>query len=478
VDAPSSRGWTPLHVAARYEGSAVADYLVRADADVLRPNSDGNRPMDLTGESRGRPASKELREATKRAMAIEHANKRHENTDVKTSEVSALARGLVKLAQGEENEGGRRRSKHSAENEVFRHFAHYDGDKDGSLTKEEFHLALEAAPFRLPFTQREKLHRYMDVDGDGMIDMEEFATALFGRPPPALDKSYISIIIEQVDVDMRLVSAKMPRCEFVRASVDFLARHRAGIVERSLVIQQGSPERPVKEGWIAINHQQRLCVDPLTHHQNRHQVLDAIMHNQEMLRAEIILYGQAPRGSGVAAGSADIVELGGGVLCLAPEKSDSSSLRETRRVPIYTRIAKAEELPASWREASAPHLLAIIRRTPLSLQKKLKPGERGGPPTRAHMAQLLSDWEREARQARQSAGAVDADTAGGHRSRVREASYDPIAVALVSVRATHVLDSLVVELIGSGGSSQSARPGAAGGIQALADIWQARWSVK
>jgi hypothetical protein len=65
------------------------------------------------------------------------------------------------------------------------------------------------------------------------------------------------------------------------------------------------------------------------------------MHNQEMLRAEIILYGHAPAGSG---GSGGIVELGGGVLCLAPERLDAS-VRETRRVPIYSRIAKAAELP-------------------------------------------------------------------------------------------------------------------------------------
>jgi hypothetical protein len=221
-----------------------------------------------------------------------------------------------------------------------------------------------------------------------------------------------------------------------------------------------------------VQHQQRLCVDPLTHHQNRHHVLDAMLHNQEMLRAEIILYGQAPAETSVGGGDSDIVELGGGVLCMVPEKSDSTALRETRRVPIYTSITRAEELPASWREASAPHLLSIIRRTPLSLQQKLKPGERGGPPTRANMAQLLSDWEREARQARQVMAGVDSEKTN-LRSRVREASYDPMAVAMVSVRATHVLDSLVVELIGKGSNC-----GGSAGIQTLAATWQARWSVK
>jgi ankyrin repeat protein len=99
MDAPTKRGFTPLHVAARYESTTVAGFLVRSNADVLRRNSDGSRPIDLSGESAGRTVSKQLREATKRAVAIEHANKRNEQTDIKTSEVSALARGLIKLMQ-------------------------------------------------------------------------------------------------------------------------------------------------------------------------------------------------------------------------------------------------------------------------------------------------------------------------------------------------------------------------------------------
>ena len=63
--------------------------------------------------------------------------------------------------------------KHEAENEVFRHFAKYDADKDGSLTREEFHAALQAPPYNVPFIQREKLHGYMDVDGDGIITQDE-----------------------------------------------------------------------------------------------------------------------------------------------------------------------------------------------------------------------------------------------------------------------------------------------------------------
>ena len=49
--------------------------------------------------------------------------------------MSAVARGLVKLAMGEENESGVRRSGRVAENEIFRHFALFDSDKDGALTK-------------------------------------------------------------------------------------------------------------------------------------------------------------------------------------------------------------------------------------------------------------------------------------------------------------------------------------------------------
>ena len=534
VDAPTPRGFTPLHIAARYGSLSVSGYLVRADADVLRPNSDGSRAIDLCGSDN---AGKELREATKRAMAIEHANKRDDN---RASEVSALARGLVKLAQGEASahrDGEMRRliGKHEAENEVFRHFAKYDADKDGSLTREEFHAALQAPPYNVPFIQREKLHGYMDVDGDGTIDVEEFATAVFGRAPPALDKSYISIMVEELDVDAALVASRMPTCQSVLASVDFMNHHRSARIEQSIMIQQGSPVRPLqaRSTWIALKHTQRMCVDPLTHHQNRTQVLDAIKTHQEMLRAEIILYGEVPASSEDGGRAARVVELGAGVLCLAPERAEGAE-RETRRVPIYTHISKAEQLPGSWREASAPHLLAIIRRTPLSLQacgpgallravavrlsevcmgsdtvlaqEKLKAGDRGGPPTRAHMVQLLADWEREALQVRAAAAAADPEGAS-QRDRVRDVSdgmpclfsvrcmrappqcslvclgslltrynSDPIAVALVSVRATHVLDSFVVELMRQSHASGAA--GGGGGIEALSDTWQARWTAK
>jgi hypothetical protein len=56
-------------------------------------------------------------------------------------------------------------------------------------------------------------------------------------------------------------------------------------------------------------------------------------------------------------------------------------------------------MQGSWREASAPHILSIIRRTPLAVQNRLKPGDRGGPPTRSNMVQLLADWEKEERLA-------------------------------------------------------------------------------
>ena len=116
--------------------------------------------------------SKDLREATKHAVGIEHANKRLQHTDIKTSEVSVLVRSLVKLVQGDKEEGLRKLGKPSTENAICHHFAVHDSDKDGVLTMEEFHAALEAPPFKLPFLQRQKLHQYMDVDGDGMIDVE------------------------------------------------------------------------------------------------------------------------------------------------------------------------------------------------------------------------------------------------------------------------------------------------------------------
>ena len=184
--------------------------------------------------------------------------------------------------------------------------------------------------------------------------------------------------------------------------------------------------------------EQRFCVDAVTHSQNRQMLLRAMQTNQEMLRAEVILFGEGAPGSGAMGGSGDVMELGGGVLCLAPERADPSLLRETRRVPIYTRISKAEELPRSWRELSTTHLLSLIRRTPLSLQQKLKAGESGGPPTRVHMAELLSEWERQAALLRtppaDSPPASAGEDPSAHRGRAREASFDPIAVALVSVR--------------------------------------------
>ena len=181
--------------------------------------------------------------------------------------------------------------------------------------------------------------------------------------------------------------------------------------------------------------EQRFCVDPVSHSQNRQMVLNCVQSNVEMLRAEVLLYGQDAPGTGAQGGSGDLKELGGGVLCLAPERADPTLLRETRRVPIYTRISTAQELPRSWRELSAPHLLALIRRTPLSLQQRLKPGERGGPPTRAHMSELLSEWERQAAKQHASSSSSHASAADGssRRVRVRPASSDPIGVALVSV---------------------------------------------
>lgn len=421
-----------------------------------------------SGESSGRRVSKDLREATKHAVGIEHANKRLQHTDIKTSEVSVLARSLVKLVQGDKEEGLRKVGKPSTENAIFHHFAVHDSDKDGVLTMEEFHAALEAPPFKLPFLQRQKLHQYMDVDGDGMIDVEEFATALFGRPPPAPDKSYISIIVEQIELDGPLVGVQMAQCQFLRAFIDFMGINRDSFVSQDMMLQCGSAACAVKESWIPVNHQQRFCVDALTHISNRHKVLQAIMHHQEMLRAEIILFGQAPSSSEA---EGNIVELGSGVLCLVPERLDTATLRETRRVPIYTYITQAEELPSSWRELSAPDLLAIIRRTPLSLQKKLKAGDRGGPSTRTHMVELLAGWERETRHARVAADSVDPqkEEARQRRRRIREATLDPIAVAIVSIRATHVLDSLVVEL---------ARTSGPNGMESLGETWQTRWSIK
>ena len=139
-------------------------------------------------------------------------------------------------------------------------------------------------------------------------------------------------------------------------------------------------------------------------------------------------------------------------------------------------------------------------------QEKRKAGDRGGPPTRAHMVQLLAAWEREARQVRAAAAAADPEGAS-QRDRVRDVSdgmpclfsvrcmrappqclrvclgslltqyhSDPIAVALVSVRATHVLDSFVVELMRQSHASGAA--GGGGGIEALSDTWQARWTAK
>ena len=61
-----------------------------------------------------------------------------------------------------------------------------------------------------------------------------------------------------------------------------------------------------------------------------------------MLRAEIILYGEVPASSEDGGRAARVVELGAGVLCLAPERAEGAE-RETRRVPIYTHISKAEQ---------------------------------------------------------------------------------------------------------------------------------------
>ena len=69
----------------------------------------------------------------------------------------------------------------------------------------------------------------MDVDGDGTIDVDELASAIFGRPPPALDKSYISIMIEQIDLDTEMLQAMVPNCQLVRASIDFMSQHRGGL---------------------------------------------------------------------------------------------------------------------------------------------------------------------------------------------------------------------------------------------------------
>jgi hypothetical protein len=124
----------------------------------------------------------------------------------------------------------------------------------------------------VPFLQRENLHGYMDVDGDGTIDLEEFATAIFGRAPPSLDKSFISLLVEQVDIDTQLVHTTMKECTCVSASVDFLSHHRAGLKQQAVMMQQASPARPLQDGCVLLNHQQRLCVDLVTHPQHRHEV--------------------------------------------------------------------------------------------------------------------------------------------------------------------------------------------------------------
>ena len=87
------------------------------------------------------------------------------------------------------------------------------------------------------------------------------------------------------------------------------------------------------------------------------------------------------------------------------------------------------------------------------------------------MVELLAGWERETRHARVAADSVDPqkEEARQRRRRIREATLDPIAVAIVSIRATHVLDSLVVEL---------ARTSGPNGMESLGETWQTRWSIK
>ena len=79
-------------------------------------------------------------------------------------QVTALARSLLKLVLGEENDSAHRRTTSKvAENEIFKHFGEFDSDHDGALSKDQFHAALAAKPFELPFAQREKLHRCVNI---------------------------------------------------------------------------------------------------------------------------------------------------------------------------------------------------------------------------------------------------------------------------------------------------------------------------
>ena len=99
----------------------------------------------------------------------------------------------------------------------------------------------------------------MDVDGDGTIDVDELASAIFGRPPPALDKSYISIMIEQIDLDTEMLQAMVPNCQLVRASIDFMSQHRGGLIDQSIMVQQGCHSLPISLASVVLNHEQ-VCV--------------------------------------------------------------------------------------------------------------------------------------------------------------------------------------------------------------------------
>jgi ankyrin repeat protein len=417
VDIPSRIGFTPLHVAARYGSVEAQDLLIAANAEVLARTSDGQVAQELAEAGRCSP---KLLTAHKEANSALNAIKRRELGRQEGKSVEGLVTRIMSMFTDKNGEFYRQGRT------IYDIFQQFDTDKDGTLTLTEFHEALSGPPFYIKYSDRDSLRSYIDVDGDDVIEIDEFATALLGLPPPTSDKDIIRTAIDSLDLRLPILLDSTIRS--VCLSIDFLSQHRSGAYSKEYMVQVGSRQLPVREGRIPVKHQQRLCVAEGGEAQwssNRRGIFEGLDDGtDDALSVEIILYGEFE----LPDGEVSVRELGSGKASMVPEDISSNDVREEKKVAIYTQIASAAELPSKWSEASLPRLRALLSRVPKSVQKSLVCRD-GVPPTRGQVIDCLSSWEK-------TSGAPRASPAkGANASGVKKADMDPIAEAHIHVRS-------------------------------------------
>eukprot|EP00960_Hanusia_phi_P078187 768792-Hanusia_phi.AAC.4 len=458
IDAPSNLGWAPIHVASRYDSQSVISLLIAAECNILLRTNDLHLAVELSLDAGKKVANKELKDATNLAMASENVWKREQHSNVKSSEFQLLARGLVKMIDGRDSKSRARGEAAGAD--IFSIFKSYDKNGNGLLSKAEFHAALQGPPFLLRYSDREKLHSYMDVDGDGNIDIEEFSSALFGRKSQTRHKEAVVLTVRSVSCHATNGMSLEGRSIII--AVDFMQQYRSGVVPLADLLQIGSATIPFasSDHVYVVNHTQKFSTSFPAFSRNRELILEAIKDREEFLRAEVILFKELINEQGELV----MQEVGSGVVSLVSDTGGEDGEEAEHRIGLYVPISSPHALPRRWQDATRAELLILFRRIPISVQRRLKGTEQGGIPSREQLIEVISGWESEQEVSlpkdKEMAKVLELE---GKR---RRQTLDPFAEASFTLKAMHVLDSLVIEVAKEKG------------IKSMSQTWQNRWNFR